>query len=231
VSSDRTLQSGIRQIVEKLKGLGVEPPESCEMTLARYAEILMNSKVGLVSRGDRTPLRVVEHIEDCAAVFEVCGEIRRAPLIGDLGSGNGLPGIVVASLLGGEQDLRRSKTRPRVVLMERSRRLAAFLRRVCLEVGVSAEVKLVKEGSRPTTGGFRVLLMRAVTTLPAAPSLAAPYLDSRGTAVVWAGRPSEASRSACADACRAAGLVGKWTRSVGLRSRGEFLVMKVARER
>lgn len=221
------IESGVGRISRKLQEIDVRSPPEAVAGLVVFAEILLTARPPLVSRRDRSPRRILEHIEDCASVFEVCEEITAASSIADLGSGNGLPGIVVALLLRNRALAPpTNESPPRVSLIERSRRRAAFLRRVCLEVGAPAEV-LVPEGDAPLIPRrrFSVVLARALAPLPAVPSLVATYLAPEGTAVVWAGNPDRDTRAECAGACRSVGLVGKWTKPVKLRSRGDLLSM------
>lgn len=384
------VEAGIDRLLWKIRAMGFTLDDAgLSEALVSYTRTLIDAP-GALSRRDRTPRKVLEHIEDSASVLEVVPEIASARAIGDIGSGNGLPGIVVALLLDGVvsrparsspalgasaegaserrrgvraegtnrggrmgragarseaegaavdaglagTDIRkgwwigshgspsgsgralpliespekikneghttlvpiatsvdlalakfpkkkdghaqpsllseknqigaRAPASPRVFLVERSRRKRAFLRRLCIELGVPAVVagdqdppsfadvenveaeprkpsREVAEGEREDTGVYRgarcwagpfpVVLARAVAPLHGVARVVSSYLARDGTGVVWAGSPSAGKRAACMDACRAAGLVGKWTRPSQLASRGELLVVRHANHR
>jgi len=297
------LETGVSNLVEKVRTLGFCPQGDVTRALLSYALRLMEAP-GTLSRGDRTPTKVLEHIEDSAAVLELLPDLASAETIADIGSGNGLPGVVVALLVDGVRKGKPEKNDgsasegadlhgvghsgerdedgengqssvgvdrrwrvaagaplPRVFLVERSRKRRAFMARICFELGVpavvvspsdacwnrpkmirmtSSERHFVQRESIPVAHLldeaeavsaqenrlFSVVLVRAVAPLLRTPQIAAAHLEKDGTAVVWAGRPDRESRLACESACRAAGLVGKWTRPSHLASRGELLVMK-----
>ncbi len=221
------IEREVARILRELESLDVRPAPGAADGLVLYADALLQSRAAL-SRRDRTPQRVLEHFEDCLGVFEVFPEIVRCRRIADLGSGNGLPGIVITLILNGTSRETSTAAGHDVVLLERSARKAAFLKRVCLEIGARAlvwrsEQRLSATGLQQK---FDVVLARAVAPLAEMPGLVVRYLQSDGTGVVWAGDPDAETKSACANACRAVGLVGKWTRPVKLRTRGELLLLQ-----
>ncbi|WP_111535853.1 16S rRNA (guanine(527)-N(7))-methyltransferase RsmG [Palleronia aestuarii] len=97
--------------------------------LNRYVELLLkwNSTINLISKTDE---RVIwcRHIADC---HRLCSYIPAEPYsICDMGSGGGLPGVVVAL----------SRPDLHVNMIESDRRKAVFLSTVCQDVGISATV-------------------------------------------------------------------------------------------
>ncbi len=215
------LRSGLSSTLGKVASIGVEVPDAAPTTLLRYCEFLLRSREA-VSKKDRTPERVLGHVEDCAAALEVCPEVSVARTVCDLGSGNGLPGIVIATLLGCYRRSAGPTGRPGITLLERSARRRALLRRLCVELGLDAKV----EGSDGGGTTHEVVLMRAVVPLPEVPSLAVLHMRRPGTCVVWAGNPGAEMRSAFEDACRRSGVVGEWTVPRELRSRGELVLVR-----
>ena len=105
---------------EGLEGLGLEAGDSVVSALSRHMEeiALFNPVYKLVSYSDGREL-AVRHILDCASgvavVRSLLGSDRR---VADLGSGAGLPGIVLAILMGDVH----------FTLIERMERRASFLR-------------------------------------------------------------------------------------------------------
>jgi 16S rRNA (guanine527-N7)-methyltransferase len=122
-------------MTDKAEGRALEADVSRE-TLDRlriYHELLekWGARINLVSRGtlgDAWP----RHFSDSAQLLAHAPVEARAWT--DLGSGAGFPGLVVAILA--------AETRPllRVRLIEADQRKATFLRTVCRETGVSADV-------------------------------------------------------------------------------------------
>lgn len=104
--------------------------------LALYVDLLTkwNTKINLISKSSREDIWQ-RHIEDSAQLC--CIKVVKDPNWLDLGSGGGLPGLVVAIIL------RDQKTRGRITLVESDLRKATFLREVVrnldLPVNVNAE--------------------------------------------------------------------------------------------
>jgi len=173
--------------------------------LIRFEELLTDRAIslGVVSRSDATRIRE-RHILDSLRAAPV---VQGADLAADLGSGAGLPGVVVAITL----------PRLRMLLVERRPRRAALLELAVEELGVSnatvfagrvaempgrVDVALARAFApldeawaqargilRP--GGRLVYFAGAETTIPAAPEgsaildvLHAPVLESSGALVI-----------------------------------------------
>lgn len=102
----------------------------------------------------------------------------------DLGSGGGLPGVVIAIIAGDLPGLRT------VSLVESDARKAVFLRAALRETGTSATVIETRiEDARPL--GADVISARALAPLPRLLDLAAPHLAPGGTALFPKGRNVE----------------------------------------
>jgi len=154
--------------------LGVALDASQAATLLRYEGLLAHRAVplGAVARSDATRIRE-RHILDC---------LRTGPLVHegdvacDLGSGAGLPGIVVAI----------AEPLVRVLLVESRAKRAAFLELAVQELGLSnAEVVVgrAEELRREVDASFA----RAFAPLPVAWSVARGILRPGGRLVYFAG--------------------------------------------
>ena len=123
--------------------------------VARYAEILATWGIdrGLVGpkEGDRIWDR---HIANCIPVTTLLSEPSKEASLLDIGSGAGLPGIVIALA---RPDLK-------VTLLEPLQRRIDFLEEVVAELGIEVTVKRGRAES--FKGGFNFVTARAVAPLP-----------------------------------------------------------------
>jgi len=119
--------------------------------LEAYVKLLVveNERQNLVSRGTLEGLWN-RHIIDSAQLIGF--EPRPGSAWVDIGSGAGLPGVIVACLIEGP-----------VMLVEPRRLRADFLQRVVSELGLPAEVRQAK--AERITGSFDVITGRAVASL------------------------------------------------------------------
>jgi len=131
------------------------------------------------------------HLADSLAGLDFVGP---AGSLADLGSGAGLPGLVLAAALPGMQ----------VVCVEASRRKADWIERTASRCGIanaSAEWSRAEEWD----GVVDVVVARALAALPVLCEYAAPLLAEGGRAVFWKG---EVSRAEEADGRYAASVLG-----------------------
>jgi len=147
-----------------------------------YAELLRRWQraMPLVAEADLPDL-YRRHFADCAQVLTIMPEARRWV---DIGSGAGLPGLVVA-LVGGEGT--------QVDLIEANRRKCAFLREVIRETGAPARVhegraEALLEGWQTPV---EVVLGRAVAPLAKLLRLALPLMCEGVSAAFHKGRDYE----------------------------------------
>jgi 16S rRNA (guanine527-N7)-methyltransferase len=140
---------------------------------------------------DRAEARRV-HIADSLAGLPLLREARR---IADLGSGAGLPGLVLAAAL----------PEARVVLVESVRRKAQWLEATVERMGLgNVEVRALRAEELPR-GGFDAVTARALAALPVLCEYAAPLLEPGGVLVAWKGAVEPAEE---ADGRAAAPLLG-----------------------
>lgn len=121
--------------------------------LERYADLLRSesTKQNLVSAS------TLEHLWD-RHILDSAQLVKIAPARGsswvDIGSGAGLPGIVIAALVTGP-----------VLLVEPRRLRAEFLDRAVLELGLGPRVRVAPGKAERVKGAFDVITARAVADL------------------------------------------------------------------
>ncbi|UTH48109.1 16S rRNA (guanine(527)-N(7))-methyltransferase RsmG [Loktanella salsilacus] len=131
------------------------------------------------------------HVVDSAQIFQLLSS--GSTKLTDIGSGGGLPGIVVAILAREKMPLLQS------VLVESDQRKAVFLRTVVRELGLSVSVKADRIENVTATGAD-VLTARALAPLPKLLSYAVQLLKPDGIALFQKGRTFEDEISQARDA-------------------------------
>jgi len=144
--------------------------------LIRFEGLLRDRAVplGLVAKGDLPRLRL-RHILDCLRAAAVVEPSDRDAY--DLGSGAGLPGIVVAIARPGL----------RVLLVEAQRRRGAFLEFVAAGLALANVVVWIGRAEE-LIDPVDICFARALSPLPAAWDLARNLLRPKGKLVYFAGR-------------------------------------------
>jgi 16S rRNA (guanine527-N7)-methyltransferase len=164
-------------------------------TATAYAGILATRGVAYGLLGPREVPRLWDrHLLNCAVVAELVGE-RRGTLL-DLGSGAGLPGLVLAMVLPDTA----------VTLLEPMERRCRFLAECVTELGL-ANVTVLRGRAEDVTLRTEVVTARAVAPLPRLAELAVGVVRPGGMVLAIKGRTA-------ADELRAAGPV---LRRIGVR--------------
>ena len=193
-------------LLGQAREIGVKLDASRADTLLRYEDLLTRRAVplGAVARSDATRIRE-RHILDCLRAAPVVHEVDVAC---DLGSGAGLPGIVVAVV----------EPAVRVLLVESRAKRAAFLELAVQELGLSnAEVVVGRaEELRREVGAC---FARAFAPLPLAWSVARGILRPRGRLIYFAG--AELGDPPVPDGAALEGVV----RTAVLESAGPLVIM------
>ena len=116
-----------------------------------YDEIsLFNPSYGLVNAQGRD--LVIRHILDCLAPVSIIrSSAKESPRLADLGSGSGLPGLVLASALENWD----------ISLVERMGRRAGFLRNTVAAMGMSQSVKVVQKDLSEVQDCYDIITFRA----------------------------------------------------------------------
>ena len=116
-----------------------------------YDEItLFNPSYGLVNAEGRD--LVIRHILDCLAPVSIIRSSgKEGSRLADLGSGSGLPGLVLASVLEGWD----------ISLVERMGRRAGFLRNTVAAMGMSQNVKVVQKDLSEVQESYDIITFRA----------------------------------------------------------------------
>ncbi len=168
--------------------MSAEPAE-LSPPLQALLKLLGSDPTAPVSASTRPRAREV-HIADSLSGlgFE---QLRDAGRVADLGSGAGLPGLVLAAELPGA----------RVDLIESVSRKAEFLRRAIARMELdNAEVVAERAEAHSAAAGreaYDVVSARAVGSLATLAELASPLLRSGGFLLAWKGRrdPEQEARS------------------------------------
>jgi 16S rRNA (guanine527-N7)-methyltransferase len=131
------------------------------------------------------------HIDDALSGLEAVG---RAAAIADLGSGNGIPGLVLAASL----------PDARVFCVEAARRKAEWIAATAERCGIG-NAEAVWARAEEWDGTVDVVVARALASLPVLCEYAAPLLLDGGRAVFWKGAVDAAEE---ADGRYAASVLG-----------------------
>jgi 16S rRNA (guanine527-N7)-methyltransferase len=173
--------------------LSAEPPTEAAQALEALVELLMEGDAPVSPRSAERARQV--HIADSLSGLDFT-ELTEARRIADLGSGAGLPGLVLAASL----------PEARVELIESVSRKCSFLRRAIERLGLAnAEVVCARAESWADAEGreaYDAIAARAIGRLPTVAELASPLLRDGGHLLSWRGRrdPDEEARLARAAA-------------------------------
>jgi 16S rRNA (guanine527-N7)-methyltransferase len=156
----------------------------------------------------RDPERALEiHIADSLSGLEV-PELRAAEAIADIGSGAGLPGLVLAAALPGT----------RFDLIEASRQKAQFIERAAaaceLENARAVPARVEEWAIAEGREGYEAVAARAVSALPTLVEYAAPLLRRQGVLVAWKGKRDVEEERAGMEAASVLGMAPKEVRRV-----------------
>ena len=170
-----------------------EPPAEAVPALEALVELLMEGDAPVSPRSAERARQV--HVADSLSGLGF-DQLRDAGRIADLGSGAGLPGLVLAAAL----------PEARVDLIESVSRKCAFLRRAIERLGL-ANAEVVCDRAETWAAGagreaYDAVTARAVGRLPTVAELASPLLRDGGHLLAWKGRrdPDEEARLARASA-------------------------------
>lgn len=170
-----------------------EPPAAAVPALEALVELLMEGDAPVSPRSAERARQV--HVADSLSGLGF-DQLRGAGRIADLGSGAGLPGVVLAAAL----------PEARVDLVESVLRKCAFLRRAIERLGLAnAEVVCVRAETWAAGDGreaYEAVTARAVGRLSTVAELASPLLRDGGHLLAWKGRrdPDEEAKLAKASA-------------------------------
>jgi 16S rRNA (guanine527-N7)-methyltransferase len=170
-----------------------EPPAEAVPALEALVELLMEDDAPVSPRSAERARQV--HVADSVSGLDF-DQLTDARRIADLGSGAGLPGLVLAAAL----------PEARVDLIESVSRKCAFLRRAVERLGI-ANAEVVCARAESWAGGqgreaYDAVSARAIGRLPTVAELASPLLRDGGYLLSWRGRrdPDEEAKLARAAA-------------------------------
>lgn len=138
-------------------------------SLARLAEMIRGSPHNLVSRKAREELET-RHIPECVAFAHALPDV--SPIL-DVGSGGGLPGLVIAIMY-------PERT---VHLLEATGKKVDFLRSAASKLGLNVEVhhgRAEELGNPEMAGRYPIVTARAVAPLERLVPWCEPFMSSEG---------------------------------------------------
>ena len=155
-------------LFQGLAEMGLAPSDEEIRRLAKLADLLENDAVDLGFLGPNEGQRVVSrHLLEAAALIPLIDD---GPVV-DVGSGAGLPGLVLAAF-GAD-----------VVLIDAQAKRADFLRRASSEIGVAAEVRHARaedEGHADLREAAGAVVARALAAPATALELCLPFARPGG---------------------------------------------------
>jgi 16S rRNA (guanine527-N7)-methyltransferase len=218
--SSRQLSGAIEQALDaalRRHGVSLEARGPLNTLLGLLADPAAPTSIHDAARG------VNVHIADSLMGLEI-DEVRTAQLIADIGTGAGLPGLVLAATL----------PDARVILVEAAARKCDFVRSAAVAMGL-ANVDVVWSRAEAWSDGIGrcdVVCARAVAALPVLCEYAAPLLRDRGLLVAWKGAVAEGEAADGAAAAAHLGLEADVPQSVapfpGSERRTLHVLRKVA---
>lgn len=169
----------------------MRPPRGAEPPLRRLAELLRDPRAP-VSPASASAADDV-HIRDSLSGLEF-EQLREADRIGDLGSGAGLPGLVLAAAL----------PRARIELIESSSRKCRFIEEAIEAMRLGNAAVVCERAESWAAGGgaeaYDAVTARALGSLATAAELAAPLLREGGVLLAWKGARDRDDEAAAARA-------------------------------
>lgn len=141
-----------------------------------YADLLRrwNPAINLVAKATLGAVWP-RHILDSAQLWRIAPE--RADTWADLGSGAGLPGLVIAAIA--------AEKRPqlRMTLVDSDTRKCAFMRTAAQAMGLSVDIR-TQRLEKPPSERFAVISARALAPAPALFAMVSLWLDPEGVALL-----------------------------------------------
>jgi 16S rRNA (guanine527-N7)-methyltransferase len=172
-------QDGDGSLRSQAEALAITLTSAAEEVLLAYERLLQDPGVdlGVVAAGDRSRIRTRHVLDSLRAVEVIRPEDSDAY---DLGSGGGLPGVVVAAVI----------PHLHVGLVESRRRRVAFLELVLERLEIP-NASVIPSRIEDLTGPVDVCLARALAPLPESWALARGLLRPTGRLVYFAGEGTD----------------------------------------
>jgi 16S rRNA (guanine527-N7)-methyltransferase len=143
----------------------------------------MNEKINIISKESSKDDKIRErHIEDSAQIIDFID--LNSNIIIDLGSGGGMPGIIISIML------KNMKNLAKVHLYEKSHHKSAFLRNVSRDLKLNTEIiqKNIFEEQSMNSG---TIIARAFKPLPTVLDIVCKNFNSYGNLILFMGKNGE----------------------------------------
>ena len=185
---EESLKELLKTELQKLDGSFCTP--SILSRLEKYYDqvTLFNSALGLVNAEGRELVtrHIIDSVIPLACMRSLISSNFSGPVtIADLGSGNGMPGLVISCIT--------SETDPswKISLVERMGRRAGFLRNTLAVTGLAGKTDIVQSDINDIRTTFDVLIMRAFRPLEAVQDRLLELCREGSLVFIWtAGAPN-----------------------------------------
>ncbi len=173
------------KLLHGLSMLGIDEPEAKSNKLREYISelILFNPALKLVGEKSEEGI-IIRHILDSASAYGFFNAMtEKGDVVADLGSGAGLPGIVLAILFPDRE----------FALIERMNRRAGFLRGVIAKLGLK-NASVIEKDIKGIDRKFSVLTCRAFHPVNDIAKSAIALLSDDGKALFYKGQRANAEK-------------------------------------
>ena len=190
--------------------------------LSRYLDLLIeaNQTMNLTRITDRAQAELL-HIADSLTVLPFLPKTPHA--LADLGSGGGVPGIPLAI----------ARPDVRVLLVESTKKKAAFLRKAAEQLGLAnvqvSDARVEDVGHTDRRGTFDVVTARAVALLPWLVEWSMPLLKKGGVLLAMKGERGPAEVELAASACKRMNAGVPTVEPIALPETQNHVIVKVAK--
>ena len=171
----------------KLETLNVSRETFLELDEFREMILYENKKINLISQHTEEIARD-RHIIDCAQIIDLIDENYLSCT--DLGSGSGLPGLVIAIIK------KKQKSNMKFFLYEKSFKKSIFLKKVINKFGLNAEV-ISKDIFNQKNLSSNLIVARAFKPLPIILDLVTTSFDDFKDIILFLGKSGKSSIEQC----------------------------------
>lgn len=171
------------QLAPFLTALGLEATPQQQQGLLQYLDLLQrwNATYNLTAVRDRQGM-LTQHLADCLAVVKPLSRVLQAGRVLDVGSGGGLPGVVLAIM----------RPQLQVTCVDTVGKKAAFVRQVAGSLGLNNLQSAHARVEALALPSFDLITSRAFASLLDFTALTQPLLSEAGVWMAMKGKNPEA---------------------------------------